>query len=289
MVCVFPTAEGNHTAAAAVPATVDICPDPPGSRRSSQVPEIPPPPSVPDCGPSVPFLLFTVRRASRLRISAPEKAFRVFMISRLTGFCRQNSRRLLAFVVAASLLVSVVPIPVGRSAPQDKDSSRPFPCQNRPCGCRSADQCWKQCCCFTNAQKVAWARSRGVHPPAFVLAAAQSETRSATTKTACAHCSAHRKPKGTSERSPLKAAPSPARADVTNSVIGVLAQECHGHGWGWHAVPWDCVPRSFDPLQRPDLVVGPVTQPGRILYRGLTLEPPVPPPRPPFVRHFIPA
>lgn len=39
-----------------------------------------------------------------------------------------------------------------------KDHSVPFPCQNRPCGCRSADTCLKKCCCFTADQKVAWAK-----------------------------------------------------------------------------------------------------------------------------------
>ena len=45
------------------------------------------------------------------------------------------------------------------SAQNPKDQSVPFPCQNRPCGCRSADSCLKKCCCFTAAQKVAWAKS----------------------------------------------------------------------------------------------------------------------------------
>lgn len=42
-----------------------------------------------------------------------------------------------------------------------KDHSVPFPCQNRPCGCRSADTCLKKCCCFTADQKVAWAKMHG--------------------------------------------------------------------------------------------------------------------------------
>lgn len=41
-----------------------------------------------------------------------------------------------------------------------KDGSVPFPCQNRPCGCRSASGCLKKCCCFTPAQKSAWAKTQ---------------------------------------------------------------------------------------------------------------------------------
>lgn len=57
-----------------------------------------------------------------------------------------------------------------------KDLSRPFPCQDRPCGCRSAAQCWKRCCCFTNRQKVAWARRHSVILPEFVRRASDRET-----------------------------------------------------------------------------------------------------------------
>jgi hypothetical protein len=61
-----------------------------------------------------------------------------------------------------------------RTAPR-KDRSRPFPCQDRPCGCSSADECWHHCCCMSNKQKVAWARQHGVTPPDFVIAAAAKE------------------------------------------------------------------------------------------------------------------
>jgi hypothetical protein len=98
--------------------------------------------------------------------------------------------------VAAALLAAVVcgisgvpVVTIGR-----KDRSRPYPCQDRPCGCVSADECWHHCCCFTNKQKVAWAHEHGVTPPDFVIAAADREDETAI----CAHdddderaCSAH--------------------------------------------------------------------------------------------------
>lgn len=50
-----------------------------------------------------------------------------------------------------------------------KDPSRPFPCQNRPCGCLTADECWKgDCCCFTLEEKLAWAEANGIEPPEHV-------------------------------------------------------------------------------------------------------------------------
>ena len=40
-----------------------------------------------------------------------------------------------------------------------KDGRVPFPCQNRPCGCRSAASCLKRCCCFSATQKSQWAKA----------------------------------------------------------------------------------------------------------------------------------
>jgi hypothetical protein len=65
-------------------------------------------------------------------------------------FWRRNVRGLLSLSVLLGVCAMLLPLPF---APQpqnspEKDSSEPFPCQHRPCGCRSAEQCWKKCCCF---------------------------------------------------------------------------------------------------------------------------------------------
>ena len=87
-------------------------------------------------------------------------------------------RGLLSLSVLLGICAMLFPLPI---APlphnsQEKDSSEPFPCQNRPCGCRSAEQCWKKCCCFDNTQKIAWAKANNVKVPDFVLTAAKKET-----------------------------------------------------------------------------------------------------------------
>jgi len=46
-----------------------------------------------------------------------------------------------------------------------KDTSIPFPCQDHACGCRTAEACWKSCCCMTQAQKLAWASRNRVATP----------------------------------------------------------------------------------------------------------------------------
>lgn len=89
-------------------------------------------------------------------------------------------RGLLSLCVLLGICAMLLPLPIA-PLPQnlpEKDSSEPFPCQNRPCGCQSAEQCWKKCCCFNNAQKVAWAKANNVKVPDFVLAAATSESLS---------------------------------------------------------------------------------------------------------------
>jgi hypothetical protein len=39
-----------------------------------------------------------------------------------------------------------------------KDRSVAFPCMNSPCGCATADQCFRDCCCTTLAERLAFAR-----------------------------------------------------------------------------------------------------------------------------------
>jgi hypothetical protein len=48
-----------------------------------------------------------------------------------------------------------------------KVSDQPFPCQFHGCGCRSAEQCWGHCCCYTPAERLAWAQAHDVEPPAY--------------------------------------------------------------------------------------------------------------------------
>lgn len=89
------------------------------------------------------------------------------------------ARRLLSLVVLLSVCAMLLPFPIAPlpSDSSQKDQSQPFPCQNRPCGCRSAEQCWKKCCCFNNKQKIAWAKANNVVVPDYVLAAAEKEIR----------------------------------------------------------------------------------------------------------------
>src|SRR5262245_20930658 len=87
-----------------------------------------------------------------------------------------------ALVLAmAGFLAGTIGIPLPQIATRDKDRSRPYPCMDHACGCASAEQCWRSCCCFTNREKVAWAAKQGVALPPYVIAAAQREQATAAT------------------------------------------------------------------------------------------------------------
>jgi hypothetical protein len=104
-------------------------------------------------------------------------------------------RGLLSLSVLLGVCAMLFPLPVAPLPPNspEKDSSEPFPCQNRPCGCRSAEQCWKKCCCFNNAQKVAWAKANNVKVPEFVLVAAKNETEDAANPEECSSTVSHKR------------------------------------------------------------------------------------------------
>jgi hypothetical protein len=88
-------------------------------------------------------------------------------------------------VIVVLTLVSHLMVTFGFPLPapgrKSKDASRPYPCQNRPCGCFSAEQCWAgDCCCFTLEEKLAWADANGVEPPAQVRPQVESRKANPT-------------------------------------------------------------------------------------------------------------
>lgn len=99
-------------------------------------------------------------------------------------------RRILLHVWAAAqiLLLSGIPLPIPQTIAQKKDASVPFPCMHSTCGCMNASQCWRDCCCTTPSQRLAWARSRKIDPPRLLqLALVEQPTRAENKAGCCAH------------------------------------------------------------------------------------------------------
>lgn len=159
-------------------------------------------------------------------------------------------RRLCGLLVLLGVCASVLPIPLPSSKPTDKDSSQPFPCQNRPCGCRSAEQCWKKCCCFTNSQKVAWAKTHRVNAPDYVHVAAAEESKAVICQKPC--CA-----KKTVNKSCCQSVTDRSKGTMTNAavqrpesrevdyVIGAFADECRGQSSFWNSLPWAVMPETL--------------------------------------------
>ncbi len=231
-------------------------------------------------------------------------------------FWRKVVRRLFSLSVLLGVCALLFPLPVAPLPPNspEKDSSEPFPCQNRPCGCQSAEQCWKKCCCFNDAQKVAWAKANKVKVPACVLAALKKASRtdvevssrsgagkkSASTmrSSGCSHCeqkpvvvaksSCCDKLRGQSvtklnacqfsSDSAEKSPESRRKPASSKWVMAVYAAECQGQG-----PPAFCFPISIIP-DRPLLVTPSVEvvetfrhESERLLQ--VSLRPPLPPPK----------
>jgi hypothetical protein len=110
--------------------------------------------------------------------------------------------------------------------PVGKDQSEPFPCQSRACGCRTADQCRRSCCCFNRQEKIAWATRHGVSlarvlPQETSACSNDTESLPVTKKKSCCEAPARKSGKG----------PAPPRR--IDWVLGFQALECGAHGVDW--------------------------------------------------------
>lgn len=111
-----------------------------------------------------------------------------------------------------------IPMPVG----DVKENRVPFICQAHACGCASAEQCWRHCCCFTATERWAWAKAHDVEPPAYAERPTPHETEHAHS-VCCDH--AHQ-PSSTDEH--LANSQRPVRW-----VVGLAALRCHGLTGSW--------------------------------------------------------
>ena len=195
--------------------------------------------------------------------------------SRLRKIALRWTPRLVSLSVLLAIFCSMAPLAVGQQSV--KDLSEPFPCQHRACGCRSAAQCWKRCCCFSNAQKVAWARAHKVEPPQYVVASLEREQSPAKCdSTGCCHLSSTTSSTDTSSgATPVDQVASPAD---TIYVIALLAHQCAGHNWYWNALPWSILPAAEITQRSPQSDNAKVDLSSEKLST-YSQQPPVPPPR----------
>ena len=168
------------------------------------------------------------------------------MPSRIRAFLRG----LLVGVCVVAHLAVTIGFPLPEAVAIDP-KSKPFPCQHHRCGCRSAEQCWRDCCCMSMEEKLAWAEKNGVTPPDYVAAAVRKAAadrlaksdgdRLPTSSKSC--CSA---PRVASSSKPCCSAspccrqssdkPAAAKAEIRRQigwVIGSHALKCQGLAMHW--------------------------------------------------------
>lgn len=224
------------------------------------------------------------------RRNSPKRAGRMQTVSRCT------------VVFAYSILALGIPLPTLSV----KASKEPFPCMNHRCGCQSAEQCWRDCCCMTLEERLIWARENHVRPPDYVLADARVKgiewavnwpsdqnsqdsnrcvaTRSAAEKSGC------QKPSG--ECACCKPVASecpcctchgctqakPCERQSENGILLMSALKCHGAGDNWQGMAISLPPRPIFQFHFSDQLVGTVNF-YAMHFSSVSFQPAVPPPR----------
>ena len=143
-----------------------------------------------------------------------------------------HCRRFVTGAALAAYLVSAcgLPMPVAGV----RDNSVPFPCQNHACGCASATQCWDNCCCYTPAQRLAWADRHGVTIPAEARRALIAAAASPAAHSAC--CLAGGDDHVGCDASGHQCTQCAAHDESTVTwVLGIHARKCRGLSTEWVA------------------------------------------------------
>lgn len=212
-------------------------------------------------------------------------------------------RKALTFLVLVCFCAAVVPIPLPSSDFLNKNDSQPFPCKNSSCGCKTAEQCWRSCCCLSLAERLAWAEKNGVSPPSYLLVPAKIDSRTMQ-KTAsdpvanslnkrskccsnCKSCCERSKAKGklvqggSRESGDIRRV-AESKESVSKSrgktVVCLFALKCQGKSSAFHQLPWTIYSVPQD-LILFDQQLGPVHLLSNPIPLPVHLEPDPPPPK----------
>ncbi len=216
------------------------------------------------------------------------------MQSRRFKFSKPTMRRAVSLLVLVAVCAAAVPIPLGVIYREAKDISEPFPCQHCSCGCKNAEQCWINCCCFTPAQKIAWAKENGVTPPWYAAKVEQTKAKTpaatcekctAARPPACAHCASTETPqsaccaaKGNDCRESSSQVESAQAEPEPTIVLSIMALRCKGAANLYTHLPWAIVHPILNERWTIE-VLGRCSPPLAIEPARVFLVPDIPPPR----------
>lgn len=194
---------------------------------------------------------------------------------------------------------SIVPLPVGIYSIPGFSNSDPFPCQGSVCGCKTARQCWTDCCCHTPRERSLWAVKNQVDPPAYAVLDDSSEPiqdlctleelRALVESRGLEDASCHRTNSLQIDSNPLQKKTIGKNTSIVKlqrkvtRARWILALRCRSQSGPFTSIPWAVIPHSsatqiewliaFDPLLFLDLRSfgedrEPDTPPPRRLSRG---------------------
>ncbi len=234
---------------------------------------------------------------SCIRSLAPRRA-RWLVFTR----CRWSRTAWLSLVWYIVVAIGV-PLPAPAAATMAKDTSQPFPCMFSQCGCRTAEECWRHCCCHTLAERLAWARENHVTPPDYVLAEAKAKgiawilddkhaektaccacghcakcahcAEAAAATPSCEHCSQQ---KNSSPKSvPLAGQQAPADSSLPGTVVILKSLQCQGDATSWLLAGAALPPPAKPQIAAPAPIATSIVE-GEFLI-STAADPAVPPPR----------
>lgn len=147
-------------------------------------------------------------------------------------------RSLLVGIAILTFLIDALGVPL--PLPPSSKPGPPFPCQNRPCGCASAEECWRHCCCFTPEQRIAWAREHNVAVPDYAQKASEGgwsdrprrvqEADPPPAATCCCCCKEEHAPSA----APASKGSSPLKETARRWQSGMASRACKGENGLWH-------------------------------------------------------
>lgn len=197
---------------------------------------------------------------------------------------RFGHRRWLAALLAvgyawAALGGSIPLAPEPTADERSTDASTNYPCRDHRCGCRSAEHCWRACCCMSRGEKLAWAAKNGVTPPAWLVQQGVAEVSMNDQRVASSCCAQPPLVRSCCQKS-RNPTPQPTATKATTTSVSLLdAQKCRGDVSGWAGLAWAMVDMPPAQLLGDSPVVKPCPCASSPAPSSPAFAPPVPPPR----------
>ena len=131
-------------------------------------------------------------------------------------------------IVAYAALAAGLPLPAGAvvASPRHlaaaakagllaaKDRSRPFPCMDSPCGCATAEQCFRECCCHSVSERLDWARRNGLEAELLAVLEGRQNARTAAPGADTGGCCSAGETRAKKRRPSCCSGAAPAPADT---------------------------------------------------------------------------